>query len=242
MLDTLTEQGFTYNSAGSVVAYSYVSDWEYDSLGRVTLYKGPRTDTSYDETAYTYHSSSNLLLDGYRHQTKRRKNLSGYLIASNEDFDFWGNSVSRKSPNGDFRCTTYDDERNVLQERRLAMNGQTSCTSTNAADIIVQMSYDSALRRTKVIRPLGNCMHTEYGSWGRISKLKARDNCNATWPLPSCSWKHAGGYTRPMRVLFIVLLCSCNSTKSDSVQLTAEASKAQDAATTTMGDASSPNS
>ena len=179
LLDTMQEKGFTYNSSAAVVAYDFTTDYDYDSVGRVTKYKGPRTDTSYDVTDYTYHSSANVLLDDYRHETKRQKATSTFITTSVEDYDAWGNAIALENANGNYTCLTYHDERNVATERRIAMNGQTSCGTTHANDLTTEFSYDLGKKRTQVKRPLGNCMHTEYDSWGRISKLKSRDDCNA---------------------------------------------------------------
>jgi len=177
-IDTRQEKGFTLDAVGATVAYDFTTDWDYDTEGRVTKFKGPRTDTSYDVIDYTYHTTG-VLLDGYLHETKRQKATSTFITSSREDYDFWGHAIALENPNGDYTCLTYHDERNVLTERRVAMNGQTSCVTVKSKDLVTAYAYDLGKKPTQVTKPFGNCMFTEYDSWARVSTMKSRDDCNS---------------------------------------------------------------
>ncbi|MGH7603413.1 MAG: hypothetical protein ACRENK_05355, partial [Gemmatimonadaceae bacterium] len=76
-------------------------------------------------------------------------------------------------------CRTWDGNRNYLSQVREAMAGQADCTTTNGADLITSSVRDSWLRLTKTTRPLGDCQHKEYDSFGRLTNTKFRDDCVA---------------------------------------------------------------
>ncbi len=176
LLDTRQEIGFTYNSSAAVVSYDFTTDWDYDSFGRVTKYKGPRTDTSFDVTDYTYHASGGLM-NLYLKETKRQKGSSDFITTTIDKYDFWGNAIDIEDPNGDYTCLTYHGDRNVLTESRIAMNGQSSCGSSHGDDLTTKYTYDDDARLTRIEKPLGNCVHRTYTSLGQADKIMLRDDC-----------------------------------------------------------------
>ena len=121
-----------------------------------------------------------MLIDEYLKEVKRKKDASTYITATNEDFDTWGNPVQVKDPNSNLTCLTYDADRRVMTKRRIAMANQTSCGTTNSADMETIITYDTALRVTKIQKPLGNCMHYGYDSKGRLTSERNRDNCQGS--------------------------------------------------------------
>jgi YD repeat-containing protein len=178
LLASRQDLGFTIDATGATVSYSYTTSFTYDSAGRVTQIDGPLSGSN-DVTDFTYWSSSDVLKDGYRKEIKRKKDTSNYLVTTLDGYDYWGRATSRQDPDSTFTCLTYDTRRGYLKEERVAMAGQTSCGTTNGADLVTSYTRDSWLRLTKVQKPLGNCEHREYGAKGRLSKIKERDDCNA---------------------------------------------------------------
>jgi hypothetical protein len=90
-VDTIQETGFTYNLAGSVISYSYTTDYDYDAQGRITRVDGPRTGTSYDIIQYTYWSGAGNLQDNYLNEVKRQRNATQFVTTTHDGYDYWGN-------------------------------------------------------------------------------------------------------------------------------------------------------
>lgn len=177
LVDTVQEKGFTYNISGTVVAYDFTTDYDYDAVGRLTKINGPRTNTTVTE--FTYWSSADLLKNGFLKEIKRKKDATPtYLVTTLDEYDHWGNAKSRQDPDGTYSCFTFDAARGVMTEQREAMNGQASCASSHSSDLVTAYTYDTALRRTKITHPLGDCTHSTYDVTGRLSTVKERDDCN----------------------------------------------------------------
>jgi RHS repeat-associated protein len=176
LLDTVVQNGKTLNSSNSTVSFSYTTDYDYDPQGRLTQIDGPLSGND-DITLLEYWSSADPLKDGFLQNLKRKKDASTFLVQSSLGFDFWGNATSISDADGTISCQTFDSARNYLTQRREQMNGQTDCTA-NAADLVTSYARDSALRLTQLTRPDGSCLHHEYDSRGRLSKVKRRDDCN----------------------------------------------------------------
>jgi YD repeat-containing protein len=175
-IDTLQEVGFTYNLSGTVISYSYTTDYDYDAQGRMTQVNGPRTDTSVDIIQYNYWTASGNLKDGYLKEVKRQKNATVFVTTTYETYDHWGNPQRIADPNGHITCLTYHDDRNTLLTRRIAMAGQTTCVG-DPSDLVTTYTYDTGRNLTKVAQPEGNCIHYEYDGRGRLMTIKNRDNC-----------------------------------------------------------------
>jgi RHS repeat-associated protein len=174
-------KGFTYGWNGgtpAVVQYDYTSAYDHDSYGRLLEVDGPRS--GYDQVNYTYWSSTDPLKDGMLHEVSRALGASSALTTTLDDYDYWGNAKSIQDPNGNFTCRTFHEDLDVLTVNRVAMNNQTSCSSSHTADLITTTSYDTSKRVTKIERPLGNCLHRNYDLWGRLSIVRERDDCNTS--------------------------------------------------------------
>lgn len=179
LLGSRQDIGFTIDATGATVSYSYTTSFSYDTSGRLTQIDGPLAGAN-DVTDFTYWSSTDVLKDGYRKEIKRKKDTTNYLVTTLDGYDVWSNATSRQDPDSTLTCLTFDTRRSgALTEERVAMASQTSCATSNAADLVTKFTRDSWLRLTKVERPLGNCEHREYDTKGRLSKIKERDDCNA---------------------------------------------------------------
>lgn len=178
LLDSTTESGFTYNASEAITSFSYTTAFVHDSVGRRTQITGPLSGVD-DNIEFTFHSSTDVLKNGYPNEVKRKIDTSNYLTTIYDDYDYFGNAKSQKDPDLTFTCRTFDGDRNVLTQVREAMNGQTSCGTTHASDLTTDFVRDSWLRLTKTTRPLGDCQHKEYDSSGRLTHTKLRDDCVA---------------------------------------------------------------
>ena len=179
LLASRQEKGYTLNSSGSVVAYDHTTSYSYDSVGRLTQVNGPLSGSN-DVTDFTYWSSTgDVLKEGQKKEIKRKRDSSTYLVTTLDDYDYWGNAKSVQVPDGTFTCMTFHADRNYHTQIREAMNGQTSCASSHASDLVTTYTRDKALRVTKVEHPAGGCTHREYDTLGRLTKIKTRDDCSA---------------------------------------------------------------
>lgn len=176
LVDTVQEVGFTLSAAGSVVGYDFKTDYDYDSVGRLTIIKGPRSSTD-DDVEFTYWTSGGPLQDGQLKEIKRKKATSTYITTTLDGYDDWGNATSRQEADGTFTCSTFHEYLNVRIAVREAMNGQTSCVSTHASDLVTTWTRDDASRILKVEYPKGNCTFYDYDSGGRLTAAKDRDDC-----------------------------------------------------------------
>lgn len=176
MLTATQESGSTIHTTGSVVALSRYRSMTYDK-GRLTQVDG--ASPVYDKTVFTYHVSTDPLLDGFLSHVDRYKDFSNYLRTQATTYDFWGNPTTLVDANSVRTCLTFDSGRGYLKQRRIAMAAQTSCSTTNSADITTSWDRDTALRLTKLTQPDGSCLHHDYDTRGRLSATKRRDDCNA---------------------------------------------------------------
>ena len=105
---------------------------------------------------------------------------STYLEPQIISYDLFGHATGVKAPDGNLTCDTYDSARGFLSSRRRAMAGQTTCGTTNGADLTTSWARDSALRLTQLTRPDNSCLFYSYDSSGRLYQSKRRDDCSAT--------------------------------------------------------------
>lgn len=178
LVSSRQELGFTVNSTGAYIPYSYTTTYSYDGKGRRTLVDGPLAGSD-DVTAYTYWASTDVNKNGQLKEIKQKKDSANYVITLLDDYDYWGNARSIKDPDATFTCLKFDPAQNFVSEVREAMNGQTSCATVNAADLVTAYTRDKALRLTKVQYADGGCAMLEYDTNGRPLRQKTRDNCNA---------------------------------------------------------------
>jgi RHS repeat-associated protein len=177
------ELGYTYewvSGAPDRVQYDYLTTYDYDAQGRLSELDGPRS--GYDQTTFAYFSdtASDHLDAGMLQEVSRATGSSTALTTAYDGYDYWGNATSIEDPNGNFTCRTFDADLDVLTVDRVAMNNQTSCATSNSADLVTTTTYDSSKRVKKIERPLGNCVHRAYDAWGRLSTVKERDDCTAS--------------------------------------------------------------
>jgi RHS repeat-associated protein len=179
LIDTIQEKGYTLDASGAVVAYDFTTDYDYDAQGRVTEIRGPRSDTSFDNTELEYWASSDKLKDGFLKRTKLQTAATSYLTISYDSYDHWGNPGAIVDPNSNLTCQTFAVDRNILSEVRVTMNGQSTCSS-HSSDLVSSYTYDARGNLATLTKPLGNCLINDYDARGRVAKLKDRDDCTAT--------------------------------------------------------------
>jgi RHS repeat-associated protein len=188
---SVSERGTTLNTSGLNALYQNDTEYTYDTNARLTqiaLTHGSATDT----TIFEYWSSTDPFKDGFLQNLKRPRDATGTLVTSTaQEYDFWGNPTTLVGPDkddtntsGTLTCLTFSAARGHLTSRREAMAGQTTCSTTNAADITTSFARDSALRLTQVTRPDGSCMFYEYGHTdatrpAHLLRTKRRDDCVA---------------------------------------------------------------
>jgi RHS repeat-associated protein len=178
VLDRIEEIGFTYEwNSGSPqpVQYFYTTEYTFDEVGRLEQIDGPRT--GYDQINFAYWVSSDPLKDAMLREVSRELGASSSLTATYDDYDYWGNAKSIQDPTGNFTCRTFHADLDVPTVNRVAMNNQTSCATSNSADLLTTTTYDTAKRVTKIERPLGNCIHRAYDDLGRLHLVRERDDC-----------------------------------------------------------------
>jgi RHS repeat-associated protein len=178
-LVSIEEKGLTYVPDAmygfAVDDYDLTTLYDYDSVGRLEQIDGPRT--GYDQVNYSYWVDSDPLKDAMLQEVSRELGASSALTTTFDDYDYWGNATSIQDPNGNFTCRTFHADLDVPTVNRVAMNNQTSCTTSNSADLVTTTTYDSAKRVTKIERPLGNCVHRAYDDLGRLHLVRERDDC-----------------------------------------------------------------
>ncbi len=176
LLGSRQDVGFTLDTSGATVSYSYTTAYTYDSKGRLTQVDGPLSGTN-DVTDYTYWTSTDVLKDGYRKEIKRKKDATNYLVTTLDSHNFLGKATSQQDPDGTFTCFTYSSF-GPLTVQRVAMAGQTSCGTSDSSDLTTTYTYDAWNRITQTQRPLGNCEHVAYDVQARLTSIKERDDCN----------------------------------------------------------------
>lgn len=193
LLSSREEIGFTLDSSAAVVGYDYTTSYTYNATGQLTQVDGPLSGSN-DVIDYTYWSSADVLKDAYRKEIKRKKDASNYLVTTLDSYEGSGQVGSQQDPDGTYTCFQHYDG-GILKNERVAMAGQTSCASSNAADLTTTYYYDEWWRLTKKARPLGNCEIREYDSKGRLSKVKERDDCSAASAGETMEYTYAQGAT-----------------------------------------------
>ncbi len=178
-LASIEEKGLTYVPDAmygfAVDDYDLTTLYDYDTVGRLEQIDGPRT--GYDQVNYSYWVDSDPLKDAMLQEVSRELGGSSAVTTTFDDYDYWGNAKSVQDPNGNFTCRTFHADLDVPTVNRVAMNNQTSCTTSNSADLVTTTTYDSAKRVTKIERPLGNCVHRAYDDLGRLHLVRERDDC-----------------------------------------------------------------
>src|SRR5262249_25160996 len=147
-----------------------------DSNGRTTDVTGA---VSGIKTHYDYFTSGDADTEGFLQDVLTYKDATNYLTTTVLKNDLWGNVVGVQTPDSTVSSQTFDADRNSPTERREAMAGQTTCTTTDSSDIKTDYVRDSALRITQLTRPDGSCEFWEYDSSGHLTTTKRRDDCNA---------------------------------------------------------------
>lgn len=175
-LQSFTQSGYTRDSTGAVIPFSYATSYVHDTKGRLTEVDGPTTGM---KTVFDYFTSTDLTRDGYLQDYKLYKDSTNHLDTTILTYDIWGNATGRKDPDTTVSCRTFDTNRNYMTQTREAMAGQADCTTTDAADITTSWLRDSALRLTQLTKPDGSCVISAYDTRGRLLTVKRRDDCNA---------------------------------------------------------------
>lgn len=180
-LDRLHEIGFTYDASGTVVSYDFSTLYDYDSQGRVTKVRGPRTDTSDDVIDVTYHPFTDDEADhaqGQVHELKRKTATGTFVTAEIADYDLLGNPTTIVDPNGGLICLEFTT-RNALVQHLVRMNGQPSCGTPDTGDLLTTYTYLDGVRPTTIQMPEGNCRHFAYSTGlSRLTSISDRDDCN----------------------------------------------------------------
>ncbi len=186
------DMGTTLSSSGANTPYDYQTQYSYDANARVTQIALTSGGIATDTTNFEYWASADVLKDGFLQNLKRPRDVAGTLVTSTaQEYDFWGNPTTLvgsdkddTNTSGTLTCLTFSAARGHLTSRREAMAGQTTCSTTNGADITTSFARDSALRLTQVTRPDGSCMFYEYGHTdstraAHLLRTKRRDDCVA---------------------------------------------------------------
>ncbi|MBI2898110.1 MAG: RHS repeat protein [Deltaproteobacteria bacterium] len=130
-LDLETHNGFTRSGSDTIVSYSYVTNWDYDSLGRLTRVDGPISGSS-DRVEYTYYSSGNGDSSYMLQRVRRYTSASAYLDTTYAAYDPYGRATQVTGPNGTTTTYTFDMYGRVLTE--------------TAAGLTTSYSYDDGGR------------------------------------------------------------------------------------------------
>src|SRR5262249_11343843 len=117
--------------------------------------------------------------DGFLSDYKMYTDATHYLQPQITNYDFRGHPTELKDPSNNFTCDTYDSARGYLTQRRRAMARQTSCATTDGADLTTSWTRASLLRLTQMTRPDGSCVFYSYDTTGRLFQIRRRDDCNA---------------------------------------------------------------
>jgi len=162
------------------VAFSYETLYDYDfETGQLASVTGPRTDTSYDNIEVVYWDDEEEPADfGFVRAIDRQLSVSSSLTTEYAEYDTWGNATIIQHPDGNYTCRSFHGDLGLLTVTRTPMNNQ-GCGSSHGSDLVTTTTYDTYRRITKVERSNANCVHREYDSLGRLSKVKERDDCNA---------------------------------------------------------------
>lgn len=176
---TVTESGYTLSATNTVTTYSNVTTYTHDTSGRITEIDGP---VSGIKTTFDFYPNgfTTPLASGFLQDSKTYTDATHYLQPQLSNYDIWGHPTSLQDPNGNFTCDTYDAARGTITQRRRAMAGQTSCTTTNSADLIVGWTRDTGQRLVMLQRQDSGCEVYGYDSLGRISSIRRDDSCGFT--------------------------------------------------------------
>ena len=183
LLSSKTINGNTIDTLNAVQKVGEVTAFTYNGQGQITLTNGPLAGSD-DGTVFEYWSASGTLQDGFVQYVKRKKAPAGFgpatfVTTSSLAYDFWGHATGLLDPDGTVSCLTYDTSWGRLTQRREAMNGQTTCVTSNSADLVTTLVRDSVGHITQSTRPDGSCVFREFDSKGRLIRTKRRDDCNA---------------------------------------------------------------
>jgi RHS repeat-associated protein len=197
-LDSIQQAGYTkfYDSSKNQISnttYTNTTSYKYDCYGRTTEIDGPVSgmkSTYGFYAAYGGAGSTGSNTDNFVSSYKAYYDATHYLQPQVTTYDFWGHPTSVEAPDGNFTCDTYDSGRGYLASRRHAMAGQTSCTTTNSADLTTNFTRDSWLRLTQLQRPDGSCVIYSYDTSGRLYQTKRRDDCNASSSGDTQQWSY----------------------------------------------------
>lgn len=178
-LHTVTSSGYTLDATNTVVTYSNVTTYTHDSNGRISeidgAISGIKTTFDFYAVGFTTPFASGFLQDA-----KTYTDATHFLEPQLSDYDFWGHATTLTDPNNNLTCDKYDANRGTITERRHAMAGQTTCTTTDPSDLVSQWTRDSALRLISRKRWDTGCEVYAYETtYGRLSRIDREDNCTS---------------------------------------------------------------
>jgi RHS repeat-associated protein len=157
------ERGYTYDDSGSVIAYEYITTYDYDANGNVTEIDGPLAGDQ-DAITYTYDPVTGDRLT----ETRPLVGTTSYT------YDSTGNVATVTDVNGVVTTIAYDGRNRQLSTTR---NGITASRTYTAAGEL--SSTTDALSRTlgytyttegfleKITDPAGDYLFYDYNDQGR---------------------------------------------------------------------------
>jgi YD repeat-containing protein len=170
-LCTVENDGFTYDSSGSVTTYASKVTYIHDSVGRVSEIDGAVSGV---KTVFDYYSGgTGALTDSFLSDYKAYSGSTTYLEPQFTSYDMWGHPTTLEDPNGSYTCDTYDSSRGYLSSRKVSMSGSSTCSGTN---LTTSWTRDSWLRLTSLVRPDSSHVIYTYDAAGRLSETQRSDD------------------------------------------------------------------
>lgn len=159
-LDTVTEAGYTRGGSDTVVTYSYVTNHDYDTLGRLTKVDGPLSGTS-DRVEYTYYPSGNGDNSYQLQRVRQYTSATAYLDTTYAAYDPYGRATQVTAANGTTTTYTFAADGRVL--------------TTAVGGLTTSYAFDEGGRLEKATLPRGNVLLYRYDGQGRLQQLARRD-------------------------------------------------------------------
>ena len=163
--DLVLQSGYTRGSSDTIVSYGNWTNYDYDSLGRLTKVDGPLSGTS-DRVEYTYFGSGNGDSSYMLQRVRRYTSATSYLDTTYASYDAYGRPAQVTAPNGVTTSYAYDATGRVL--------------SDTTASLTTSYAYDDGGRLEEVTLPRGNVILYRYDGWGRPSQIARRDSATLT--------------------------------------------------------------
>ncbi len=156
------ESGYTYDSVESILPYEYITEYTYDSAGRVTEIDGP-LDGDSDTVSFTYDSVTGDLLT----ETLPLLGTISYT------YDAAGNVLTVTEPDGTVTSYTYDGRNRVTSTTRNGISISSTYTAageidsiSDALDRTLDYTYNSTGFLESIVDPSGNFNYYGYSSIG----------------------------------------------------------------------------